>query len=117
MVRIAQHDGAVDLTTPWGSQPNPWRTVLDKAIPNTLMRLGYGASEDFDTLRGYVYGGRRSQVVLLERYPLWQDDHPVYQRAVNEVNRRYPSHRIYPANPFRLLRRPADYIASNLRSQ
>jgi hypothetical protein len=114
MVRIAQHGSAVDLTSNWGSRPNPWRTLLDKAIPNTLIRLGYGTSEDFDTLPGYVYGGRRNKVILLERHPLWQDDHSLYQQAVSEANQRYPGYPVYPMNPFRLLRRPADYVGAEL---
>lgn len=115
MVRIAQHGSAVDLTTVWGTQSNLWRPILEKAIPNTLMRLGYEASEVFGELQGYIFNGRRGQVVLLERHPLWQDNHPLYQQATSEANRRYPNHRVHPMNPFLMLRRPADYIASNLR--
>lgn len=115
MVRVAQHGSEVDLTTAWGSRPNPWRAVLDKAIPNTLMRLGYEAPEVFGSLRGYSLSSRRNQVVLIERHPLWQDDHSLYQQAINEVGRHYPNHLVYPLNPFRMLRRPADYIVTNLR--
>lgn len=115
MVRIAQYGSKVDLATAWGNHPNPWRTVLDKAIPNTLMRLGYDSPKVFGTLRGYLFNGRRNQVVLIERHPLWQDNHSLYQQAISEVSQYYPSHRIYPLNPFRLLRRPADYIVANLR--
>jgi len=115
MVRIAQYGTPVDMASDWDSRPNPWRIVQEKVIPNTLVRLGYRSPENFGDLRGYVYDGRREKAVLLERHPLWQDGHLLYQKAVNEVNRRYPNHQVRPMNPFRLLRRPADYIWSNLK--
>lgn len=111
MVSIAYEGKKVDLATPWGKYPNPWQYSLTSSIPKTLERLGYKQPEDFGTLRGYVHTGRAKQV-LIEVHPLWQEDHLEYQQAVREVKQRYSGYEVKSVNPFRVLRRPADYISS-----
>lgn len=109
MVRIARHGTAPDLVSKWATEPNPWTNSLDGAIPNTLARLGYGPQETFGSLRGYVSQGKRKQV-LIEVHPLWTTEHPQYQQARDAAKKLYPNHNVSRLNPFRALRRPADYV-------
>jgi hypothetical protein len=110
MVRLAADPAAtVDLDAPWGPHENPWRrlSVGPRApVPALLGRLQYGFAEEFGALRGYVHTSRRQ--IVIERHPLWQDDHPVWQVAVAAARAHYPDHPApSPLNPFHLLRRPA----------
>ena len=101
---------AIDLQTAWGNYPNPWSRLIqgDNApIPALIGCLGYGAPVQFGLLTGFVH--RRKQILIL-RHPLWTDDHPEWQRAVEEAQVQYPSHEVKSANPFMVLRRPADYV-------
>jgi hypothetical protein len=111
MARIASAgDAVIDLDTPWGERDNPWRRLSIGArapLPAALQHLHYGPAESFDSLRGYVHSKRRR--ILIERHPLWQDDHDGWQRAVKEAHRRYHDHDVMAANPFRLLRRPGEF--------
>lgn len=115
MVRIAQQGADVDLNTPWGQYPNPWQNSLAIAIPKTLERLGYKQPEPVGSLRGYIHNNAQYKLVLLESHPLWQEDHPLYQQATNEIKLRYPAYKIKSVNPFRLLRRPADYVPAKFK--
>jgi hypothetical protein len=72
-----------------------------------MLRLGYGSPEAFGALQGFVHP---TKGVAIQRHPLWNDQHPEWQRAVQAVQAKYPKARIVPMNPFRALRRPADYV-------
>jgi hypothetical protein len=109
---IVSPSALVDLTTDWGALTNPWRPLLvgDRAsVPATLQRLGYKAPEAFGTLRGFVHNTAKRRNILIERHPLWQEDHPLWQAARDEAATRYSSYEVKATNPFRVLRRPADY--------
>lgn len=99
-------NAVVDLVTPWSSQPNPW-TMLT-AVPSTMRQLGYQPSQLFGNLNGYVHTTKSA--IRIERHPLWNDDHPAWQQAFQIAKANYPKYDIHAMNPFRLLRRPADYI-------
>jgi hypothetical protein len=78
-----------------------------------MQRLGYGAPVSFAGLRGYVHQSPQRQQILIERHPLWTDEHSAYRAAVSMAQQQYPQYprdSIRPLNPFRALRRPADYI-------
>ncbi len=112
MARLAASPSmSVDLVTPWGTDPNPWTTIT--AIPNapvsaTMLRLGYNRSEVFGVLQGFVHPTKGR--IVIQRHPLWNDQHPEWQRAVQFAIAKYPEAHIMPMNPFRALRRPADYV-------
>lgn len=103
----------VDLNTNWEEHANPWFTIVDgdrSRISSTLARIGYSNAESFGTLRGYVHVNQARKKIVIERHPLWQDDHPEWLVAQREAIQRYPGHIIHSANPFRIIRRPADSI-------
>ena len=112
MVRLAASSAAtIDLASPWGKYENPWRCLLqgtDTPVPATMQRLGYGTPVQFTGLRGYVHISR--QKIWIERHPLWTDEHPIYREAFAAAHQEYPRYSICPMNPFRALRRPADYV-------
>ena len=112
MVRLAASSAAtIDLASPWGKYENPWRCLLqgtDTPVPATMQRLGYGTPVQFTGLRGYVHIPR--QKIWIERHPLWTDEHPIYREAFAAAHQEYPRYSICPMNPFRALRRPADYV-------
>jgi DEAD/DEAH box helicase domain-containing protein len=114
MARVLTSQGAVvDLSSPWGSVDNPWSSLLSgpqAPVPASLQRLGYAVSTPLRGLRIYVRDGVERKRVLIERHPLWQDDHPDYQSAVAAASLAHPGITPEPLNPFRLLRRPADYV-------
>ncbi|MHB8576705.1 MAG: helicase C-terminal domain-containing protein, partial [Dehalococcoidia bacterium] len=111
MARLAADpDAAIDLDTSWKSQPNPWQRLVagpGAPVPAALSHLGYAPFEPLGPLRGYLHAGHRR--VLIERHPLWQDDHPEWLTAVEAVRSRYPGLEPRPLNPFRMLRRPAEF--------
>ncbi len=97
----------IDLVLSWGEHENPWRTLL-QPVSATMQRLGYGQPVQFADLRGYVHNPR--QRILIERHPLWTDEHPAYRAAFTTAQQHHPHYSICPMNPFRALRRPADYV-------
>jgi DEAD/DEAH box helicase domain-containing protein len=111
MARLAASPGAtVDLVTPWGSTPNPWTTLASASqttVSATMLRLGYGSPEAFGALQGFLHP---TKGIAIQRHPLWNDQHPEWQRSVQAAQAKYPKARIVPMNPFRALRRPADYV-------
>lgn len=114
MARLAAAPNAtIDLVSPWGNHENPWRVLLqgDNApVPATMQRLGY-ESINFVDLRGYVHNSRPQ--IWIECHPLWTEEHPVYRAAVTAAQQQYPQYppqAIRSMNPFRALRRPADYV-------
>ncbi|MEP0921214.1 DEAD/DEAH box helicase [Leptolyngbya sp. ST-U4] len=113
MARIATSPNAsVDLVSDWNGATNPWRNLLEgnnAPVPAILKNLGYGNPVQFANLRGYVKQGQNVRKILIERHPLWQDAHPLWQAAVDIAQAQHPGYDIRPMNPFRVLRRPADY--------
>ena len=117
MARLAALPSAtIDLSTPWGSTANPWQELVsgpNAAIPALMKQLGYGNPVSFGTLEGYVKAGKsrsRSKKIWILRHPLWEDDHPEWLQAQAAAQTTYPSYQIQPMNPFRALRRPAEYL-------
>ncbi len=114
VARVATSTSAlVDLGSDWDHRPNPWVTLADgpgSRVAMTLGRLGYGDPEPFGRLRGYVHRSPRRKKLLIERHPLWQDNHPEWVSAQHEAITRYPGYTVTPANPFRVMRRPADSL-------
>jgi DEAD/DEAH box helicase domain-containing protein len=112
MARLAISPAAIiDLTSQWGTTTNPWTMIVSAAnasAPATLQRLGYGAPVQFGILRGYINPTRKT--LLVERHPLWQDEHPEWIAAQADARAKHPGYDPQPMNPFRLLRRPADYV-------
>ncbi len=114
MARLAADPTAtVDLDSPWSGRENPWQRLCvgpQAPVPATLARLHFGPPVLCGELRGYVHqGGHRR--ILIERHPLWQDDHPVWQAARAAARTQFPDHgEPEVLNPFHLLRRPADYL-------
>ena len=106
MARMADSPTAtIDLNSPWD--------VLlrgDEApVPATMKRLGYKVT-DLADLRGYVKQTRIQKQVWIECHPLWTEEHPSYCAAIEDAKRRYSGYLVDPMNPFRALRRPADYM-------
>jgi len=114
VARLAASSTAIiDLGSAWGQHDNPWAILLhgvNAPVPATMQRLGYGAPVSFADLRGYVHQSSQRQQILIERHPLWTDEHLGYCAAVSMAQQQYPRYAIRPLNPFRALRRPADYI-------
>ena len=112
MARIASaSQNAVDLFSNWSGRGNPWRNLLegtDARVPTVLRQLGYNEPLLLETVR--VYKHSRQKKLLIERHPLWQEDHPDYQNTYVEAQRQFSGCEIKGMNPFRLLRRPADYV-------
>src|SRR5262249_50607863 len=112
MARIAVAKGAqIDLTSAWGTVPNAWAVLVDgenAAVPATMRRLGYPTSEPFEGLTGFVHHGQ--QCIRLLCHPLWTEVHADYQKAKEAAERKYKGATVTRMNPFRLLRRPADYV-------
>jgi DEAD/DEAH box helicase domain-containing protein len=110
MARIASSAAAVvDLVSPWSRAANPWTRLVeggDAPVPKALKGLGYGDRTPFAQLHGYVHP--TLQKVLVERHPLWQDDHPLWVAAAGAAMAQHPGFTIFSSNPFRILRRPAD---------
>ncbi len=113
MMRIATSStAAVDLTTSWDSLKNPWVSLtsgVSAPVPSIMKRLLYGDSVQFGTLCGYIHQLSRRKEILIERHPLWQDDHPGWLVAKADAEAQYPGYTIHDMNPFIALRRPSDY--------
>lgn len=114
MTRLAASAAEIiDLVSPWDKHENPWYPLLqgtNSPVPATMQRIGYGAPIQFAGLRGYVKQSQRQQQILIECHPLWTVEHPIYREALAAANQEYPQYSICPMNPFRALRRPADYL-------
>lgn len=114
MARLISSDAAiVDLQSAWGNIPNPWTRLVEgeKApIPAIFQQIGYGSPESFGTLSGYVHQNPRRKLIHILRHPLWNDEHPEWQAAMTAAQSQYRGYTIKSANPFIVLRRPADCI-------
>jgi DEAD/DEAH box helicase domain-containing protein len=60
-------------------------------------------------LQAWKHRNPRRQELRIERHPLWNDHHPTWQAAQQEALQSNSGCSVKPLNPFRLLRRPADY--------
>ena len=112
MARIASSTETVDLKTKWGKEENPWKVLLqgDNApVPATMDRLGYDL-KNFGELRGYVKRVSTVKKIWIECHPLWTKDHPLYIAAAEEAESDNPRYQVDKMNPFKALRRPADYV-------
>ena len=113
MARIAAFaTETIDLKTQWGKEENPWKVLLqgDNApVPATMHRLGYDL-KNFGELRGYVKRGGTVKKIWIECHPLWTTEHLSYCTAVDDAKRQYPRCHVERMNPFKALRRPADYV-------
>ena len=74
-----------------------------------MHRLGYDL-ENFGELRGYVKQGGRVKKIWIECHPLWTKYHPSYIAASEEAESDNPGYEVDMMNPFKALRRPADYV-------
>ena len=113
MARLAASSTVtIDLVSQWSKEENPWKVLLqgDNApVPATMHRLGYGL-ENFGELRGYVKRGGTVKKIWIECHPLWTKDHPSYIAAAEEAESDNPGYEVDMMNPFKALRRPADYV-------
>ena len=113
MARLAASSTVtIDLVSHWGKYENPWKVLLqgDNApVPATMHRLGYNL-ENFGELRGYVKRRGTVKKIWIECHPLWTTEHPSYCAAVDDAERQYPGYHVERMNPFKALRRPADYV-------
>jgi hypothetical protein len=81
-------------------------------VPATLAHLQFEPPMQFGELRGYVRQEPHRRI-LIERHPLWQDNHPAWQAACAAARAQFPGHDDPEVlNPFHLLRRPADYLGT-----
>jgi len=112
MARIATGGATVDLSSPWETTiPNPWTGLLDgpeALIPATMYRLGYATALSFAGMTGFVH--RDKTRVRLACHPLWTELHSRFVEARIEAEQQFPGAAVTQMNPFRLLRRPADYV-------
>jgi hypothetical protein len=110
---VAQGSLVIDLDSPWEGGPNPWTTLVQGTsapVPSMFQRLGFSIPMVFGPLRGYVHQNPARQTLLIERHPLWQEDHPEWLVALAQAQAQYPAYKVIHVNPFRAIRRPADYI-------
>ena len=110
---ISDGSAIIDLHTPWGSNPNPWLRLIqgtNPPIPASFQRLGYGSPRHFGTLIGFVHQNTRRRTIRILRHPLWQDDHPEWITARTAAMTQHPGYEVVAANPFMVLRRPADCV-------
>ena len=114
MARIAASSTEnIDLVSDWGNDENPWKVLLqgnNAPVPVTMQRLGYSEPVNFGDLRAYVKRGGTVKKIWIECHPLWTTDHPSYHAALDNAERQYPGYHVERMNPFKALRRPADYV-------
>ncbi len=110
MALLAAGRMAVDLTSDWGKQPNPWRRLVEVTIPPVLRKLGYTDRQQFGNLWGYTKNTQHQARTLIEVHPLWTGNHPDVLASVDEAKNWKPNNEIKLLNPFRVLRRPGEYI-------
>jgi hypothetical protein len=114
MARLAASPAAtIDLSSAWGTTTNPWTNIVSSAtapVTATMKRLGYTDPQQFGSLQGYVHQNTKRQKIWIVCHPLWQDDHPDWLVARADAQAQYPQHTIAQMNPYKLLRRPAEYV-------
>ncbi len=102
MTRIASSsDATVDLDSQWNDHYNPWSNLVagsNAPVPAVMARLGYEPPAEFGPLRGYVK--HKQRLVMIERHPLWRDDHPSWGAAESAARKRYPECEVKGMEPF-----------------
>lgn len=104
---------AIDLVSPWDGTLNPWTAIVAGAhapVPATMKRLGYSDPVQFANLSGYIHQNAKNKAIYIVCHPLWQADHPVWLAAQADAKAKHPSYEVNPMNPFKVLRRPAEYV-------
>jgi hypothetical protein len=71
-------------------------------------KLQYNNPTNLGHLQVYIH--MTAPKLWLVVHPLWQADHPLVQGAERLAKGQYPNYQIGFLNPFRALRRPADYV-------
>jgi len=114
MVRIARSATIhIDLNSQIDGCVNPWLNLIDPttgAVAATMRRLQYGKIRSVGGLNCYIHNTLPR--IYVEAHPLWTPANETYSTAVAEVQHQFPGYTIGERmlNPFRLLRRPADYV-------
>jgi DEAD/DEAH box helicase domain-containing protein len=114
MLRIATSGStAIDIVSRVGGRENPWLNLVEPnqgAIAATMQRLHYEQVGQFNGLTCYKHLNRPK--IYLEAHPLWTESNVTYADAVQLALQQFPGHTMGERmlNPFRLLRRPADYV-------
>jgi hypothetical protein len=119
MARLAlDSQVTIDLESDWTpSFPNPWKPLCDgpdSVVARMMMKLGYGAPVKHRGLWTFVNGKPTKGWVVY--HPLWCEDHAAYQVTRAALIAAHPNlgrvqNGVGRLNPFRALRRIADYIA------
>jgi len=110
MARIAASNFTVDMTTDWSGQANPWKRLIEVTIPPIMRKLGYSDRQQFGSLWGYIKNTQHHSWTLIEVHPLWMENHPAILDAITEAQNLKPANEIKYLNPFRVLRRPGEYV-------
>ena len=114
MLRIAASDSAViDLASQIRTLQNPWHNLVDStqgAVAATMQRLHYTHVGHINNLACYVHHNQRR--IYIEAHPLWTALHSDYSNAIRQALQQFPGYSAGDRmlNPFRVLRRPADYV-------
>lgn len=114
MTRLALSDTAdLSLMANASGQLSYWSPLIDgdtAPVPAMLTRLGYKETRYFGSLRAYINHNTQRRQIVVERHPLWTDEHPVYMRALEEARRALAQYSIKHMTPFLALRRPSEYV-------
>lgn len=116
MVKVASSVNAtIDLRTHTVGPMNQWSNLTDPnsgSISTTLRRLGYDQVTQINGLNCYVNNSLDRRQICIEGHPLWTSQHPDYVAAASLALRQFPGYRMHTVmlNPFRVIRRPADYV-------
>lgn len=108
MAWLATGTMSIDLASQWGQTENPWQHLVTGAIPRLMRNLRFGERRPIGPLWGYMHIDR--PVALIEVHPLWQEEHPLVAEARAFIPQTKDNIEVRLMNPFRALRRPADYI-------
>ncbi|MCA1567586.1 MAG: hypothetical protein LC803_18445 [Acidobacteria bacterium] len=116
MVKVATSVNAdVSFRTASGVAVNQWSNLIDPntgTVRATLSRLGYDQVTQLNGLNCYVNNSRDRRQICIEGHPLWTSQHPEFIAAVALAKQQFQGYRIHDLmlNPFRVIRRPADYV-------
>ena len=110
MARIASGETQIELISSWRTNENPWQGKLSNSIANALKKLHFAPDGSISNLRIFVRTQAARNKVLVETHPLWTATHHQYLDVLQQIQRRYPNYEIQQMNPFRVVRRPTDYV-------
>ena len=117
MARLAlDPNAALDLTSPWGPEDNPWQALCvgtNAPVPVMLENLGYGDGTDISGLQVYKHRNREFNRVSIVLHPLWTDAHPIYRTVKLEAEQIFKNCKINTLNPFEVIRHPAGVLSSD----